>query len=339
MRMRFLIRGESEINAIEQACRLLAEALRDRGHDAGLKTWRPGLLVQDVDDADVVILPYNPFMWGYRGVAPRLVRDVFELRRRPVRPRIALVVHEPFVEIVDAKTLLLGVWQRFQLQALIRLCDHLFASIEAWTERFGRNRRAVHLPSGSTLPDARARREELRASLGVDQALVVATLSTGNPAHLHSFVEQTLSALWASGTDVVFWRLGAGAPEVAVPSGTPEFAPGRLTLDELAAYVAATDLLLAPFVDGVSTRRTSFTGGLCEGICVLGTTGPLTDPLLLDSAIELVDVRAPSLFVERAVELAHDHAMRAAAAASGRQFFESELAWPVLAERFLREVG
>ncbi len=138
---------------------------------------------------------------------------------------------------------------------------------------------------------------------------------------------------------MTFLQLGAGARSVAAPGGMIVIKPGMLPTEELAALVASADLFLAPFVDGVSTRRTSSTAALCEGVAVVGTSGPLTDPMLLGAQLELVEVGNSLQFAERVAEVAADPARREAAATAGHALFEAELTWDAIASRFLAGLG
>ncbi len=72
---------------------------------------------------DVVAVPYNPFMWGRWGFAPGLVLDMLRVRLAHRDTQIALIIHEPYVPIVDLKSLVMGVWQRLQLGALILIAQ------------------------------------------------------------------------------------------------------------------------------------------------------------------------------------------------------------------------
>ena len=80
------------------------------------------------------------------------------LRRSRSRPQLVLVMHELYLPITDARSLVMGAWQRVQLGALLALADRRFASIELWANRLNRLFPTNHLPSGSNLPDAREQR-------------------------------------------------------------------------------------------------------------------------------------------------------------------------------------
>ena len=338
MRIRILRSNDLGINAINEASERLSEALSKRGHDCCLSTWppeRPTTFAEVMRDADLLVVPYNPFMWGRWGFAPRLVWDVLRVRRSRCRPKLGLIIHEPYVPIIGVKSLFMGVWQRFQLIALILLADHRFASIERWAARFDRIRPTSHLPSGSNVPDMRVERDPAREALGASDAFVVAILSTGHESHLRAYVEAAVAALAnREPSEVVFLRLGAGAPDVHAPEGVRVVAPGRLPLAELGRLVAAADLLLVPFSDGVSTRRGSLMAGFCEGVCILGTLGDNTDQILSLGGLELVAVGHSNAFAQRAVDLAHDTKRRSEGATKGRELFEAAFTWDVIARKF-----
>jgi glycosyltransferase involved in cell wall biosynthesis len=192
-----------------------------------------------------------------------------------------------------------------------------------------------HLPSGSNLPDARGERSAIRSELGFEDALVVATLSTGHPSHLTAYVEVSLARLADEGIEVVFLQLGAGSPDVVVPDGLRVVRPGPLPAARLGALLASADLMLTPFVDGVSTRRGSFIAGLCEAVAVVGTQGGLTDSMLRGRGLELVAVGDAARFAGQVVAVATDLDRRAPAASHGRVLFEAELTWEAIVARLL----
>jgi glycosyltransferase involved in cell wall biosynthesis len=323
------------LNNIDAASSLLVQALASHGHDARRVAWKAGMLASAAHAAGLLVVPYNPFMWGRWGFAPALVRDVASVRRLRPRPQIALLVHEPYVPVRDLRSLMIGAWQRAQLGSLLLLADRRFASIEAWARKFSHIRPTLHLPSGSNLPDAREDRASVRRELALEDALVVATLSSGHPSHLTGYVEAALARLDREGIRTVFLQLGAGAADVAGPADIRCERFGFQPADRLGALLAAADLLLTPFVDGVSTRRGSFMAGLCEEVAVVATHGPLTDPMLIDRGLELVRMGRPDLFAERACELAVDGDRRARAARAGRELFEAEFTWDAIAMRLV----
>src|SRR2546421_747505 len=86
------------------------------------------------------------------------------------------------------------------------------------------------------------------------------------------------------------------------------FAPGALPGDQVAVHLAATDLLVQPFPDGVTTRRTSLMAGLALGRPIVTTGGFNTEPLWKETGAVFLappDVQGMIEIAHRALE---DHA-------------------------------
>jgi glycosyltransferase involved in cell wall biosynthesis len=343
--------SEGRVDAIRDASAQLARALTAEGARVAVSQrpdgsgW-PACAGSVSEGWDVILLQYNPFLYGRWGFAPWLVLHFWRLRLRRRRRLMALMVHEPYVPMTGWRWVLMGLWQRTQLALLRAASDVVFASIEVWTERLRRTwpgRPTAHLPVGSNLPDRRDRRTASRRLLETEKGeLVLATLSSGHPSHDLELVQAALAALAERGRRVVYLVLGAGAavPE-RVPPGVRVVRPGQLSGDELASMLSAADLFLAPLVDGVSTRRTTAMAALQHGLPVVGTDGPLTDELFRKTphAIHLVPVGHPALFAAEVVRLVERPVERASVGRAAEQLYGSCLDWPVSARRLLVSCG
>src|SRR5258708_23500443 len=72
----------------------------------------------------------------------------------------------------------------------------------------------------------------------------------------------------------------------------PSRAEGPLAADEVSRRLAAVDVYLAPYIDGISTRRGAFIAGLEHRLPTVGTYGVHTDRCLLEEnhkAFALID--------------------------------------------------
>ena len=166
------------------------------------------------------------------------------------------------------------------------------------------------------------------------------TLSTDRPVPPDGLRGDDLARLADSGLPVAFLQLGAGASTIpGISSAICVVRPGELDARRLASFVAASDIFLTPFLDGVSTRRGSFMAGLQQGVALVGTSGALTDPMLRASDLELVEVGDAESFADRVALLAADRGRRELAAGRGRRLFEAEFTWDAIADRFLEGVG
>jgi len=109
----------------------------------------------------------------------------------------------------------------------------------------------------------------------------------------------------------------------------------------LAESLSATDIFLAPFIDGVSTRRTTVMAALQHGLAVIGTDGPLTDPAFRESddALRLVPVEREDLFVDAALKLASPRGEREQVSRAARRLYDECFDWPIIAEALLSHLS
>lgn len=296
--------------------------------------------------ADAVVLQYNPFSYGRRGFAPGLVRDLARLHRRPGGPVVAMMVHETYVDMKNLRWAAMGAWQRAQMAALRAVTDVQFCSIERWVERLRRwpgGDRVYHLPVPSNFPDRRADARRARAELGTAaDGIVLTCFGLRHPGRLVGHVEAAAAAAAAAGIRATVLNLGPGEPSLeSIAPGVLLRSPGYLPEDELARLLACSDLFLAPFADGVSTRRTTVMSALQHAVPVLGTDGHLTDRILRQSpgALRLVPVRERERFAAEAARLAQQAAERRALGDAGRRLYARSFDWPVVVDELMRLTG
>ena len=100
----------------------------------------------------------------------------------------------------------------------------------------------------------------------------------------------------------------------------------------------ASDLVLLPFVDGLSTRRSTLMAALAHGRPVLALVGKNTDRVLLDApgAVALTPVGDRAAFALVAVELLRKPGLRAELGDRGRRLYEERFAWPVTGRRMVQ---
>jgi glycosyltransferase involved in cell wall biosynthesis len=249
------------------------------------------------------------------------------------------MVHEPYVPMIGWRWTLMGTWQRAQLFAIRLLSDVVAVSIEKWTSDLGAfwpRRPTHHLPVGSNLPDRRGMRNAQRARLEIGDRIVLASMTSGHPSRHLEYITAAANAVAEICGPTVLLNLGAGARR---PDGLVEavevHSPGQMAEEDLAAHVASADIFLAPFIDGVSTRRGSMMAALQHGVAVVGTDGRLTDTVLREAinAVRLVPVERRDHFVDAVVELARNAEARSKLGQEGRRLYEGSFDWPVVATR------
>ena len=93
----------------------------------------------------------------------------------------------------------------------------------------------------------------------------------------------------------------------------------------LSLHLSACDVLLQPYPDGVTTRRTTIMAALAHGLATVTTTGELTEPLWSKSgAVALAPAHDSDAFVEAALEIMHSREKRAALGQNGREFYRTK---------------
>jgi glycosyltransferase involved in cell wall biosynthesis len=327
-------RARAGIDAIDQYSRRLVVELAVFGTDARYVAGGPASALAVARGAPWLLLQYNPFVYGRAGFAPQMVRDVQRLRRRARAP-LAIMVHEAWVNTTDPKSTVIGAWQRAQLRALMRLADGVMTSTEALGRELGGG--AVHIPIAANIEPVATSHDAARVRLGLDGKLAVALFGRDNPGRALDYAESAIAALVdAHGADrLAVLNLGADAPRVRVPSGVEVHRPGELISGELSLRLWASDLVLLPFADGLSTRRSTLMAALAHGRAVLGLRGPSTDAVLAGArgALALTPVGDRAAFARAAVELTSDPERLLAIGDAGRGLYESRFDWPVTAQR------
>jgi glycosyltransferase involved in cell wall biosynthesis len=331
--------GPEEIDAIDEYSRRIAAGLRARGMDVRYEAGGLSWSLARPTPVAWVMLEYNPFRFGRWGFAPRLLGDAVRLRRLAGIP-LAIMVHEAYVPMTDWRTALMGLWQRAQLNVLIRLADRVMASTEALARELGHG--AIHVPVAANVTPVGISPEVARNALGLERQLVLALFGRAHPSRALDYAEAAIAAVAeAHGTDrLAVLNLGADTPPIRVPPGVELRSPGKQPADDLSVAMTACDLVLLPFTDGTSTRRTTLMAALAHERPVLGLRGPKTDSVLIRAhdAIVLTPLGDRHAFARAAVELAADRTRLRARGAAARRLYESEFAWPVIAARVSAEL-
>lgn len=292
---------------------------------------------------DWLLLQYNPFgygRWGLNLYLPEMMRN---LKRRSPGTRFAFMAHENFVPLINWKFAVMTTWQRWQFWRLGRSADTIFVSTEPWTRRFKTwfpGKPMIHLPVGSNISCLQVSYEQARAELGIEaDKLVIGLFGTAHPSRMLWLIRDAVQAAEQAGFNVLVLYVGPDGATVreSLPD-LPVRTDGPLPSVEVSRRFAAMDVYLAPFVDGVSTRRGSFLTGIQHGVPTLGTESFGTDTALRKangSAFLLADVQEPERFKAHLRNLLTDRSLRERLGKAGKQFYDQEFAWGTIAAKLL----
>lgn len=247
---------------------------------AGLAASRepPTLLVQ-----------YVPHAFGYR--AMNLAFAAWVAARR--RERVWVMFHEavfPFGER-PLRTNVIAAATHVMAALLVNRAERVLVSTPVWERHLAVLKRgplaARWLPIPSNLPVEvdRAAARELRARLlGDPRGVLLGHFGTYG-AHIAPLVEALVPRLLERAPErrlLLLGRGGDGARDRILrrhPSLRERvLATGALAAPEIALHLASCDLLVQPYPDGLTTRRTSLMAGLALGVPVVSNRGALTEP-------------------------------------------------------------
>ena len=104
-------------------------------------------------------------------------------------------------------------------------------------------------------------------------------------------------------------------------------ATGALDAASLSLHISACDVLLQPYIDGVSSRRTSVMVGLSHGAAIVTTSGRLTETLWAESeAVALAPVEDVEALVLTTQQLLSDETRRRRLSAAARTLYDERFA-------------
>src|SRR5258708_22079751 len=248
---------------------------------------------------------------------------------------VRIMFHEPFFYFGLSRPWrnVFAVVQRAMAAMLLRAGTRVYYSTETWTRLltpYGPQTSVEVLLIPATIPvdvpaDAIAAARGRRRS-----AFVIGHFGTFGD-HVGRQLDEILPALLRRLPDARVLLVGEGGEAFArtLPSVLHDRvdATGRLAGAEAGAALRACDLLVQPYLDGVTTRRTSVMAALTTSVPVLTTAGPLTEPVWTQtSAVALAPTGNVPALVETAAGLAADPAARAALGARGRDLYHGRFA-------------
>jgi glycosyltransferase involved in cell wall biosynthesis len=234
--------------------------------------------------------------------------------------RVELMVHEPYLEFGGPlRHQIMASVHRLMTMVLLAASRHVWMSIPAWEPRLrpyalGRRVRMDWLPvPGCVAPGEVSAVRALRRKFAADDQCVIGHFGSYGEA-VSMLLDTRVSAILTRDRSAVMLLIGAGSDRFrrSLVDHHPEWAArvhatSYVSSDELGSHVAACDLFVQPYPDGISSRRTSAMACIAHGKPVVTTRGHLTEPLWETSeAVALIDVHDVDGFADAAVRLITD---------------------------------
>jgi glycosyltransferase involved in cell wall biosynthesis len=286
-----------------------------------------------------VVLEYVPNALGARGANLPFCFWLLGMRRRAVDVRV--MFHEPYFYFAwrrPSRNILAAV-QRLMAAVLIRASRVAYLSTPTWVRylRPWGSSPMIDAPIPTTVAtDATAaciagwRR---RFAAGDSGAMVVGHFGTFGDHVGHELMGAVPAVLQSAGNArFVFIGRGSEAFAATLARRVPALearvhATGTLSSTEVSAALRACDLVVQPYPDGVTTRRTSVMAALANEVAVVTTDGELTEPIWRNTgAAGLVPASDAPALAAAALALLRDPGARATLAASGRRVYDAHFA-------------
>jgi len=231
---------------------------------------------------------YVPHAYGRRSMNVNFCKWVNQLGSRE---RVFVMFHEvsfPFRLAQPVKHNILAVAHWLMARLVSRGAQRTFVAIPAWTKRLRPHLRGraepvwIPVPSNVLAEPDITLRQAARLRVGDGQVIGhFGTYGEGVASALRDVVPPLLKQ-----TSAKFVLMGRGSRAFAETILTEEpkllnrvITTGGQTPEELTANLALCDVMLQPYPDGISSRRSSAMAGIALGLPTVTTTGELTETI------------------------------------------------------------
>jgi glycosyltransferase involved in cell wall biosynthesis len=285
----------------------------------------------------IVLLQYVPNALGARGMNVRFCVWLRTLASKGVDVRV--MFHEPYFYYSLSRPWrnALAVAQRVMAAVLLQASGTTYLSTDTWrrylTPRAGGLRfQTLPIPSsvpGTGSPASIAKWRHAFAS----GEMVVGHFGTYGE-HVADELFRVLPLVAARSPHARFAFIGAGGVEFLDRLGRRDArvaarssATGRLDGEQTASALRACDVMIQPYPDGITTRRTSAMAGLRNSVATVSTKGALTESIWTQSqAVALAPAGDAAAFAEVVSTLLKDPAARDALARRGARTYDGRFA-------------
>jgi glycosyltransferase involved in cell wall biosynthesis len=324
--------------------------------------YRIGRALSRFSKPRYILLQWVPHGYGWRSMNVLFCIWIW-IRARVLGDDLGIMVHEPFLGFWE------GRWRqnvpalvhRLMTIVLLHAASRVWVSTPRWEKAWrpyalGRKVPFSWLPLPSNVPVScsAARVSEIRARYAGAGDLIVGHFGTfGYP--ITPMLETIVPRLLESSDRTVVLFIGPNGAQfrehlvrLHPGLGSRIHATGAIpaTDPRLSDHLAACDLMLQPYPDGASSRRTSMLAPLAHGVPIVTNWGPSSESLWQESeAVAVAPVHDLDGFVSQARHLLTDRSARQRASQSARELYSSYFTIERIAEelrasyRDVREQG
>ena len=288
-----------------------------------------------------ILVQWVPHGYGYRSMN---LPFAFWLWRRAKfkRDRVELMVHEPFLAFREGsrKQDIVAAVHRLMTILILNAASQIWISSQEWEGRLqpfllGRKKRITWLPVPSNIPlvDDPAAVAQVRARYATNGTRLVGHFGAYND-YMTDLMSNLLPSLLNGDNDLSMLLLGNGSVELRerLIESYPQFAEklfatGEIPAAEVSKHISACDVMLQPYQDGMSGRRTSAMSALSHGLPVITNSGKATESCWVENdAVLLLSSDDPKSLAEVTSQLAQTHRESKSLRISARHLYETKFA-------------
>ncbi len=282
-----------------------------------------------------LLVQYVPHAYGWKAL--NLPFCIWLWSRRKRGDSVWVMFHEVAFPLSRRQPILhnlLGVGTRAMAWVTVRAAERVFVSIPAWEDLlkgFTSARPTTWLPIPSNIPlvDDAASVAAWRNRIKPEGGKIVGHFGTYGSLIVER-LRRVLSSLLEKAQNASVLLIGRGGIEMRrnLVVEQPQFArriyaTGVLPATDVSSCVTACDLLIQPYPDGVSSRRTSMMVGLSHARPLITNLGHLSEPFWGEcGAVAVGDWGRPESVAALAVELLADEGWSRSLGAAGRRLYD-----------------
>ena len=325
---------------------------RELGSMTPRDLFRAGRMLNEFPGPRRILVQWVPHAFGFRS-ANVPVSLWIALRALLHRDHVEIMLHEAYLSLRQnrLKHLALAIAHRIMLTALLGVTRRVWMAIPKWEEycrlyTLGRSIPFTWLPVVSNIPviDEPGRTESIRSRYASSSELLIGHFGTCGGAIGEALREIIPSLLKEERRSILLIGNDSLDARDLLLRDHPQLhnrihATGRLTDADVSLHLAACDLMVQPYPDGVSSRRGGLMAALAHGKAIVGTSGHLTEPVWHDGApVMLVPAGKHAEFITEAERLLADEGRRRSLAAASKTMYDRRFALTRLIETLRQDV-
>jgi hypothetical protein len=286
-----------------------------------------------------LLVQWVPHGYGWQSMNLPFCFWVWNRARRG--DEVEIMLHEPFLQFGEGslKQDAAAVVHRFMTMVLLRGATRVWMSTPSWGRmwspyRLGRSIPFQWLPVPTNIPldtpqgsvqSARQRYAPLGQKIvghfGTHQNLITQMLDASLPALLRGR-EDRVGLLIGQASDRYLGQFIERNPDLK----DRVMASGSIDAPDVSQHLLACDLLLQPYPEGITARRTTAMAGLAHGVPMVSSVGPMSEDFWKESGALALASSAPEEITRLAEEVLSQPLMARHMSERARAFYDEHFA-------------